>query len=155
MSLLRLRERVPSAEKLGAFTLKAHQLCFHKKSNKDGSAKCDAFKTNNIDDVVIGALFEISEHEKDALDKAEGLGFGYDEKIVNVQNDSGDVFEAFTYYATNIDSSLQPYSWYLNHVVIGARETNVPSQYLAVIESTNSKEDPDRKRDTEQRAIYR
>lgn len=154
MSLLRLQERAPSAEKIGVFTLKEHQLCFHKISNKDGSGKCDAFETNNIENVVIGALFEINKNEKGALDKAEGLGYGYDEKIVKVQNESGEVFEALTYYATHIDSSLKPYSWYLNHVVIGAKETNVPTQYLAVIELIHAIEDPDKKRDAQQRAMY-
>jgi len=153
MSLLRLRKRVPSAEKVGVFTLKAHQLRFHK-SSKDGSGKCDAFETNNIEDVIIGALFEINEGERKALDRAEGLGYGYNEKIVKVQNVSGEVFEALTYYATLTDSSLKPYSWYLNHVVIGAKETKVPTQYLAVIESIECIEDPDKKRDTEQRAMY-
>ncbi|RTR39686.1 gamma-glutamylcyclotransferase [Shewanella canadensis] len=153
MSLLRLRQRVPSVEKVGVFVLKAHELRFHK-IGKDGSGKCDAFRTNNIDDVVIGAIFEINEDEKEALDRAEGLGYGYGEKTVNVQNDAGDIFEVFTYCATKTDSSLQPFSWYLNHVVIGAKETNVPTQYLAVIESIECIEDPDKNRDSEQRAIY-
>lgn len=154
MSLLRLQERVPSAVKIGLFILKEHQLRFHKRS-KDGSGKCDAFHTNITGDAVIGALFEINKGEKGALDRAEGLGYGYAEKFVNVQNHSGESFEAFTYYAIKTDSSLKPYSWYLNHVVIGAKETNVPTQYLAVIESIECTEDPDKKRDTEQRAMYR
>jgi gamma-glutamylcyclotransferase (GGCT)/AIG2-like uncharacterized protein YtfP len=153
MSLLRLRERVPSAENVGVFILEEHQLRFHKMS-KDGSGKCDAFQTNNKDDMIIGALFEINDDEKGALDRVEGLGYGYDEKIVNVQDDSGETFEAFTYYATKIDSSLKPYSWYLNHVVIGAKETNVPAQYLDLIQSIESIEDPDKNRDAKQRAIY-
>ena len=151
MSLVRLRERVPSAERIGTFFLKEHQLRFHKVS-KDGSGKCDAFKTNNTGDVVIGALFEIN--EKKALDIAEGLGYGYDEMIVNVQNNSGETFEVLTYYAIKMDSSLKPYYWYLNHVVIGANETNVPVQYLDVIQSTECIKDPDKNRDAKQRAMY-
>ena len=153
MSLLRLRERVASAERVGVFVLKEHQLRFHKISN-DGSGKCDAFQTNNTGDMVVGALFEINEDEKGALDRAESLGDGYDEKVVKVQSDSGETFAAFTYYATKIDSSLQPYSWYLNHVVIGAQETDVPAQYLNVIQSVECLEDPDKNRDAQQRAIY-
>ncbi|WP_223296002.1 gamma-glutamylcyclotransferase [Shewanella sediminis] len=71
-----------------------------------------------------------------------------------MQNDAGDIFEAFTYCATKTDSSLQPFSWYLNHVVIGAKETNLPTQYLAVIESIECIEDLNKHRDSEQRAIY-
>lgn len=153
MSLLRLRERVPSAERIGVFVLEAHQLRFHKSSN-DGSGKCDAYQTDNSSDLVIGAIFEIKQSEKPALDKAEGLGYGYREKIVRVKNDSGDLVEAFTYYATRIEPSLLPYSWYLNHVIVGAQELNVPKQYLYIIESTVTIDDHNSNRDAAQRAIY-
>ncbi|PCI58357.1 MAG: gamma-glutamylcyclotransferase [Gammaproteobacteria bacterium] len=153
MSILRLQERVPSAKKLEVVTLKSHQLRFNMNGD-DGSGKCNAFQTNNNEDTVIGALFEIDTNEKGALDRAESLGFGYDEKLVYVQNKSGEVFEALTYYAIKIDASLKPYSWYLNHVVIGAKETKVPTDYLVVIESIDCIEDLDRIRDAKQRAIY-
>ncbi len=153
MSLLRLQERVPSAKKLEIVTLTNHQLRFNMNCD-DGSGKCDAFQTNNIKDTVIGALFEIDKNEKDVLDRAESLGFGYDEKSVCVQNYSGEVFKALTYYAIKIDASLKPYSWYLNHVIIGAKETKLPTDYLAVIESIECVEDPDKNRDAKQRAMY-
>lgn len=154
MSLLRLQARVPSALRIGIFELSEHRLCFHKASN-DGSAKCDAQQTNNIDDVVIGALFEINRNEKIHLDKAEGLGYGYDEKIVKVLNYSGESFEALTYYAIKIDPRLKPYSWYLNHVITGANEINMPAHYLDMIHSIECIEDPDHIRDAKQRAMYR
>ena len=154
MSLLRLRQRVPGAERLGLFILEQHDLRFHKIS-KDGSGKCDVYPTGNPDDSVFGALFKIDPGEKPFLDEIEGLGVGYEEKLVNVKNDVGDVIEAVTYYATRIDSSLKPYSWYLNHVIIGAKEINVPGHYLKAIQSVESIEDGDKKRDAEQRAIYK
>ncbi|WNC72863.1 gamma-glutamylcyclotransferase family protein [Thalassotalea psychrophila] len=153
MSLVRLRERVPSAEKLGLFILEGHQLRFHN-TGEDGSGKCDAFQTNSKKDIVIGALFEINKDEKSVLDNAESLGYGYNEKIVKVKNCSGEIFSAFTYYAIKIDSSLKPFYWYHNHVVIGAKETNVPSHYLAEILSIECIEDPDSKRDYQQRKMY-
>lgn len=153
MSLSRLRERVPSSERIGIFILVEHELRFHK-SSTDGSGKCDAYQTRKPSDVVIGALFEINEDEKSALDKAEGLGVGYKEKTVKVKNEFGDVFNAVTYYATKIDATLKPYSWYLNHVIVGAKETNVPDQYLNVIQSTESIKDLDTSRDAKQRAIH-
>lgn len=90
-------------------------------------------KTSNTNDVVIGAFFEINDNEK----------------IVTVLGHSGETFEALTYYAIKMDTSLKPYSWYLNHVVIGAKETNLPIEYLGIIESTHSIEDPNKKRDAE------
>lgn len=153
MSLIRLQQRVPSAKSLEIVTLKYHQLRFNM-SSVDGSGKCDSFQTNNSDDIVIGLLFEINKNEKEYLDRAESLGFGYDEKLVVVQSDSGEVFEALTYCAIKIDASLKPYSWYLNHVIIGAKETKVPADYLTVIESIECIEDPDKNRDAKQRAMY-
>lgn len=153
MSFPRLRKRIPSAERIGVFTLYEHSLRFHKLSN-DGSGKCDVLFTGNSDDYVIGALFEISNDEKKALDIAEGLGNGYQEKSVSVSDDAGNIFEAITYYATNIDSSFLPYSWYLYHVIHGAKELELPVSYINALEATKSKKDPDKERDLRERAIY-
>lgn len=155
MSLPRLKERVPSAERIGMVTLVEHSLRFHKFSRRDGSAKCDALFTGNPDDCIIGALFEIPAREKGPLDSAEGLGFGYEEKRVTVTDAQGNSLEAFTYYATDTDPSLLPYSWYVHHVIYGAREIGVPADYLDTVLATKSREDPDRERDARERAIYR
>ncbi|WP_444944106.1 gamma-glutamylcyclotransferase family protein [Microbulbifer sp. ZKSA006] len=153
MSLPRLKKRVPSAVRIGMFTLAEHSLRFHKVS-KDGSGKCDALFTQDSKDCVIGALFEISDKEKGALDKVEGLGYGYKEKRVRVTDVKGNSLEAVTYYAANTDPSLQPYSWYLYHVIYGAKETGIPTDYLNRLETIKGKEDPDRERDARERAIY-
>jgi gamma-glutamylcyclotransferase len=153
MSLVRLQERVPSAQKLEIFTLKNHQLRFNM-SGIDGSGKCDSFETNNKEDQVIGALFEINENEKVVLDRAESLGYGYHEKFFLVHNDAGEMFEALIYCAIRIDASLKPYSWYLNHVIIGAQETKSPAHYLAVIEYIECIEDLDKHREAKERAMY-
>lgn len=154
MSLPRLRERVPSAERIGMFMLVEHTLRFHKVSQIDGSAKCDALFTGNPHDYVIGALFEIPHDEKGALDKAEGLGSGYQVKPVTVNDARGNSLEAFTYYATHTDPNVLPYSWYLHHVITGAKETGVPTSYLDIVSATESQEDPDRERDARERAIH-
>lgn len=153
LSLSRLKERAPGAERVSIFSLKEHDLRFHKAS-KDGSGKCDAFYTGNSDDCVIGSLFEISSYEKKALDKFEGLGDGYEEKIVIVLSQSGEEVEATTYYATSLDETLKPFSWYKNHVLVGAKESRLPAQYIEKIECVESIQDPDKIRDAEQRAIH-
>ena len=153
MSLARLRQRVPSAKRIGLFILEQHALRFHKVSH-DGSAKCDAYYTGNAEDKIIGALFHIDIGEKPNLDRAEGLGMGYDEKTVSVFSEEGVYMEATTYYATQIDPKLKPYGWYLNHVVIGAKETGIKGQYLVRIKNTDCIEDTDKARDKKQRAIH-
>jgi len=154
MSGSRLRERVPSAEALGCFALNEHDLRFHK-SSKDGSAKCDAYFTSDTRDAIFGVLFKIDPSEKSDLDKAEGLGYGYDEKEVTITALDGSSIDATTYVATNIDKNLMPYPWYLNHVLIGAQEASLPPDYIeAKIRSVETIEDSDRERDAQQRAIH-
>lgn len=153
MSLSRLRERAPGAKRMGTYILSAHTLRFHKVS-RDNSGKCDAFHTKNPDDFVIGALFEIDLCEKKDLDTAEGLGHAYEEKMVVVVNASGEAVSASTYYATNIDDTLKPYSWYKNHVLIGAKESQLPQSYIQKIAAIECIEDPDQRREVEQRAIH-
>lgn len=153
MSLKRLQQRVPSAHPLGTYLLDEHELRFHKFS-KDGSGKCDAFYTGDNSYVVMGVLYEIHESEKAALDKAEGLGWGYEGKVVSVSSAEGKIITAVTYLATRIEKSLLPYTWYKKHVLVGAREANLPSEYIAGIEAIDALKDPDQKREVEQYAIH-
>lgn len=154
MSLSRLRKRVPSAKFLGCHRLTKHDLRFHKAS-KDGSGKCDAYFTSDPGDVVYGALFEIDPIEKTALDKAEGLGFGYDQKQVIVISDDSSFIEAVTYTATIFDDSLKPYSWYINHILVGAQETFLPLNYIKTkIKNIETTEDCNRDRDANERSIH-
>lgn len=155
MSLARLRERVPSALALGCGVLKKHDLRFHK-SSTDGSAKCDAFSTDNQQDIIYGALFNISPAEKPSLDRAEGLGYGYTEKEVTVMLANSEVVRAITYIAIKIDQSLQPYSWYVQHVLIGAQETSLPKEYIKVkIKAVETVDDQNKYRDAKERALHR
>ena len=154
MSASRLKKRVPSAERIGLYSLKGHDLRFHKISKKDGSGKCDAYFTDRSDDIVIGTLFEIDSEEKRALDLAEGLGYGYEGKEVILQSQTGDEIKAATYYATKIDKSLKPYSWYLNHVLVGAKESELPTEYIEKIQAIESIQDSNKDRDAKERAIH-
>jgi len=154
MSIARLKERIPSAIALGCHTIKEHDLRFHK-SSKDGSGKCDAFFTGNSEDIIYGALFEINPSEKAALDRAEGLGSGYEEKEIAVMTEDGISFKAISYFATNISKDLKPYSWYVNHVLVGAKETSLPKDYIKrKITAAESTEDNDKERDAKQRAVH-
>lgn len=153
MSHRRLQARVPSARVVTVAELPAHRLRFHK-SAMDGSAKCDAEETGNPDDRVIGVVYEIADAEKPDLDKHEALGFGYDEKQVELRTGTGSL-HAWMYYATLIDKSLKPFRWYKDHVLIGARENRLPVDYIAQIEAVESINDTKHKRHERELAIYR
>lgn len=153
MSLNRIRQRVKSALALGTFFLKDHELKFHK-HGRDDSGKCDAYYTGINGNTVFGVLYQIDKSEKVLLDRAEGLGYGYEEKEVNVSDGRGNVVRALTYYATNINTLLLPFTWYKEHVLIGAREANLPQEYIAGIEAIHAVKDHDRERETVELAIH-
>lgn len=154
MSIARLRQRVPGAVALGCHTLEEHDLRFHKSSN-DGSGKCDAFYTGDGGDTILGVLFEISPSEKHELDRAEGLGYGYDQKEVIVLAADGAKFSSVTYIATRVDDRLKPYSWYVNHVLVGAKEASIPEDYIqSKINGVECIQDTDKNRDAKERAVH-
>jgi len=131
--------------------LAKHRLLFHKKSHDD-SGKADAYFTGQDDDCVWGVVFELDPAEKPALDVAEGLGTDYLEKTVCVAGPSGNV-EATMYYAKETHPGLRPYSWYLRFVVDGARQHELPSEYVSSLERVQSIADPDANSDAQHRAI--
>ena len=153
MSLARIRKRVPSAARIGTCRLPNHTLKFHK-IGADGSAKCDALYTGNPEDHLHGALYLIDPEEKSSLDQVEGLGAGYEEKTVQLHDHTGVAYEAYTYYATHVDPNLMPFTWYVNHVVVGAHEATLPTPYIADLEATISVTDPDAQRAARERGIY-
>ena len=153
MSTARLRERMPSCKPLGVATLHGHALRFHKRS-VDKSGKCNAFATG-VDDSVIGVLFSFDPAERAALDKAEGVGNGYEHATVTVINDKGRRRKVLTYLAAPdyIDDSLKPYGWYKDLVLAGATEHGLSPEYVAdAIEPVDAIEDPDKARDLKQRS---
>ncbi|MDP3085104.1 MAG: gamma-glutamylcyclotransferase family protein [Rubrivivax sp.] len=144
MATLRLRARTPSAQPLGIARLPGHRLMWHK-AGADGSAKCDILATGSADDDVWGVLFEIALHERPLLDRAEGLGRGYDHKAVTVHAAHGSV-DAGAYHATHVDAGLRPFDWYLAYVVHGAREHGLPDSYRAELAAVAAIIDPDGER---------
>ncbi len=155
MSLKRLRKRVLSAEPKGRAVLRCHRLAFHKIS-KDGSGKCDIPPAKESD-VVWGHVYHIDDKEEKCLDRHEGLGYGYEKKCVTVKLDSGCTVCAMTYYVedpTKTNPKLKPYTWYKRHVLVGAKEACLPSDYIKQIEEVEAKKDRDKKREAIELLIY-
>lgn len=153
MSSRRLRQRVPGARPLDAAHLPGRRLAWHKKG-RDGSGKCD-IPAVHPDDVVYGVVYAIDGTHKPRLDAAEGLGWGYEQMQVEVRLlERRETISAFTYYATRIDSAYIPYDWYRDHVLIGAREHNLPDHYIQLIENVPVFEDADKRRERIERAVH-
>ena len=154
LSCKRLQERVRSAEPKERGVLRCHCLAFHKISRKDGSGKCDIVSSKESD-VVWGRLYHIDAEEKELLDCAEGRGYGYDDKCVTVELDSGATVRAVTYYANKKkDPTLKPYTWYKKHVLVGAKEACLPPDYIKKIEEVKARKDCDKEREAKELKIY-
>ena len=149
----RLLERIPKAQVHKVAALKGHQLCFHK-NDSGQSGKCDIKMTDNHNDIVYGVIYLISQDCKQTLDYYEGHGFGYLSKTIEITTLDGDRLKALTYYAIDIDEIQQPYHWYKEHVLRGAREHDFPTYYIEWIEQQVSIEDADVERVRRELAIY-
>ena len=141
----RLRRRTPSCRVLGVGRLPGYALRFHKRSPTDGSGKCNLIHTGAPDDLAMGVVYEIDPSEKRFLDAAEGPGY----EVVDLSvTGEGGVWEVFCYLAREayIDEEAEPFVWYRDLVLHGARYHRLPGEYLARLERVRGATDPDRDR---------
>lgn len=154
MLSVRLRERCSSAKPLCVEKLNGYMLCWHKRSKKDGSGKCDIVSVSSPKAHVFGVIYRIKVDQKCLLDEAEGLGQGYEEIEIDVLCE-GVRIAAVAYQATDIDQSRRPYSWYRALVVAGAREHCLPAEYISQLEAVETWEDSDRARHDKNMSLIR
>ena len=168
MSKKRLRKRVPSAKVIGTGVLHNHCLTFHKYSKKDGSGKCTIECSES--DKVYGVLFKIKNADKRELDKAEGRvkndsknGYKRITETINMwdskceKHKNGDrICCVTTYQATpvSIDRKLKPYSWYKQHVLVGAIEQKLPPHYIDYLIRVDADRDCNKKHEACELSIY-
>ncbi len=139
----RLLERVPSARVVAVGRLGGFDLRFHKRG-QDDSAKCNAFETGRPADVLHGVIYSIRTGERIGLDRAEGVGIGYEVRELTVTTAGGEL-RAFSYIAQPefIDDSLRPFDWYRDLVLAGARAHGLPAAQISGIERIETVRDPD------------
>lgn len=152
MSVKRMLARVPSAVVIGTATLHGYRLAFHKDSF-DGSAKCDIITSNGAADCVHGVLYAINVSDLKSLDLAEGAGYAYDRRTIDLDSNSGRV-AAECYFARGTMPGLTPYGWYLEHILVGARQAQLPVDYIARIAAIDFTDDPDVGRHTRELSLY-
>lgn len=151
MSSARLQARLPDARRLGLARLPGYELRFHKRGT-DGSAKLDVVPAEAVSAQVLGVLYAVTTADKARLDAIEGSG--YRPEPVHVHTTDDRTIEAFMYRALDIDASLQPYHWYVHHVIVGAREAGLPAAYIAAIEAVGAIDDPDPERAYRETSIH-
>lgn len=144
---LRIGMRIASAELVGTAFVEGWSLHFHKRG-KDGSGKCNIVAGGSG---IHAAVYRLSEADRVVLDRIEGLGYGYDEGVIDVAG-YGDchVYLADPAY---LDESLAPFDWYKALVLLGARHHGFPADYVERIAAASAREDPDEVRRAENRRI--
>lgn len=127
----RLIARCNSAKAIGTAIVQNHALEFSKPS-KDNSGKATLIPSSGQELHTHGVLFEIKKAELQALDKAEGAGYGYDRHdAFNVLlPNSKDTVAVTTYLATEPQADLGPFDWYLALVIAGALEHDLDDNHV-------------------------
>jgi hypothetical protein len=143
MLTTRLRARCPSAEPLGLAYAQGYRLAFSK-PGRDGSVKGHLTPARRSRQP--GVLFSIDLAERDALDRAEGLGVGYDrvDDFAVRRAGTAAVVRASTYLARQPAPALLPYDWYLALVIAGAREHGFDRRRIRALLATASLAHDDR-----------
>jgi gamma-glutamylcyclotransferase len=149
----RFAQRVPSANFLEIVPMPGKRLAFHKRST-DKSGKYLFYEPGNKDEIIYGAIYSFNASEKPELDKLEGLGQGYNIRQLKFLL-RGEMCQAYLYVAasTHIDSTLAPYHWYKEMVVLGARYHGLPASYTEKLDAVVSIPDMDATRVAKNEAI--
>ena len=150
MPRTRIEARLGRVERLGAACLPGWRLAFHKRG-ADGSGKCDAVPTRHPDDRLWGALDRLTEDQMEDLDRIEQ---GYDRRTVEVRFEEGSgTAGLYVAWEDRIDPELRPWHWYKELVLAGARELELPADYVSSIREVASRPDPNRGRAIRNRAV--
>lgn len=140
----RLKARTPSARALERALLPRFVLRWHK-VGADATGKCDIVFTDRPGDAVHGVAYLIRCAELKHLDRVEELGTGYYACNVPIQMGRRRKL-ARTYRAIPIDPDLKPLDWYKRFVVRGAREHDLPADYIAGLAGAPAIRDHDQPR---------
>jgi gamma-glutamylcyclotransferase (GGCT)/AIG2-like uncharacterized protein YtfP len=131
----RLSSRIPNWN--GQFRrafLPGHELRFNKNSQYFGVA---ANIMPHLNRQVWGILVEFDERDLELMDEYEGCPHHYERKQVNLVIEFGDRTLAHVYIAhqQKIISEMLPHPEYLEYVIRGGLECNLPKDYINAIEA--------------------
>ena len=130
--------------------LQDFRLCFNKVSQEDQSGKANVKAHRGRK--VWGVLYTIPDAHLTILDDGEG---GYLRKKMPVRTTDGTATKAWVYVARqpSRDPTLRPYTWYKRFLVEGARQHGLPDRYVQTLERIKAKQDKNKQRDAEKRAL--
>ena len=136
MLAARLRARCPSARVIGRAEATGFHLTFDK-IGQDGSGKATLVPG---DGVVPGVLFDLAAEDVHLLDRIEGLGRGYDRVMLDL---GGQGVRAYLAPAPFRDAGMRAFDWYLALVLAGARQADLPAEWVARFAAEPAIPDPE------------
>ena len=125
----RLRNWIPSAERLSIASLSGFTLRWHKRSSEGG--KLAPLRTGQPDDIVWGVVYEVDRLAWQQIDEGQ-RDAGYREERVTVVGPDGAEHDASVYVACDemIDDSITPMRSYRDPIVKAARVNGLPAEYV-------------------------
>lgn len=151
----RISNRCPSVEVVDKVCIPGFKLDFNKLS-RDDSGKANITKTDNKDDFIWGVIHRISWNDKPELDKAEGLGHGYDLVSMNklsITTNFNHHIKSYISTDKKYHTRKKPYAWYMQLVIEGAKENGLPDEYINQLKNIGSKPDKNERRKLKELSI--
>lgn len=139
----RLAARCPSASLAGIAFAPDHALKFAK-IGKDRSGKATLFPQQGAHQ--FGVLFKINRNDLGALDMAESAGYRRDDSFLVFRTKDHAKIPVMTYLGTDLEDGLKPFDWYLDLVIAGAKQHNLPEEQISSLQSTRYIVDTDTNR---------
>jgi gamma-glutamylcyclotransferase len=127
MNHAQMKERCPGGRFLRSAVLQGHRFVYDGYSVSRQGATANIVKSDV--DRVRGALFEITEKDRLALDSYEGYPKDYDRKIVDVKDAEGNAYAAVTYFRP-VRALGKPHPDYEKMILAGARDCRLPEEYI-------------------------
>ena len=115
--------RCPGHKRIGRAVLKNYRLMFKSVADIEPAA-------NHI---VHGALYEITQEHLRSLDRFEGYPEFYIRKSLLVFTDDGKEVNAIVYLMNNRYQYSSPHRGYLNIILSGCRQWQLPQKYIQYI----------------------
>src|SRR5229473_212679 len=130
MSRAQMQSRAGNILEAQTARLENYEIVFNKKSH-GGSAKANVRPAAGK--VVYGVLYKIPESAYRTMDKHEGAPQHYRRIEVTVTDGAGRKMGAQAYIATKVEKGLKPSPHYLQTILEGAGEHQLPAEYVAAI----------------------
>lgn len=112
--------------------LENYEMVFNKKA-RGGSAMANIRPASGK--IVHGVLYKIPEPALKNLDRYEGAPQHYRRIEVSAMDAGGSKVNAQAYIATKVENGLRPAPHYLQGILNGAAEHQLPAEYIAAIKA--------------------